>query len=83
MIGQYGNGFKTSTMRLGADALVLTKNRASATCSVGLLSFTFLSATKSQDVIVPIIDYNLHERTRSDHCSWCCKHTPVLHLEPL
>ncbi|GMH40959.1 hypothetical protein BSKO_08863 [Bryopsis sp. KO-2023] len=64
MIGQYGNGFKTSTMRLGADALVLTKSKANGTCSVGLLSFTFLSATKSQDVVVPIIDYNLHERKR-------------------
>nr|GFC91845.1 protein microrchidia 7-like [Tanacetum cinerariifolium] len=25
-IGQYGNGFKTSTMRLGADVLVFTRN---------------------------------------------------------
>uniref|UniRef100_A0A452XP39 Morc S5 domain-containing protein n=1 Tax=Aegilops tauschii subsp. strangulata TaxID=200361 RepID=A0A452XP39_AEGTS len=24
-IGQYGNGFKTSTMRLGADAIVFTR----------------------------------------------------------
>lgn len=26
-IGQYGNGFKTSTMRLGADVIVFTRNR--------------------------------------------------------
>jgi sensor histidine kinase regulating citrate/malate metabolism len=25
-IGQYGNGFKTSTMRLGADVIVFTRN---------------------------------------------------------
>jgi len=25
LIGQYGNGFKTSTMRLGADAVVFTR----------------------------------------------------------
>ena len=25
-IGQYGNGFKTSTMRLGADAIVFTRS---------------------------------------------------------
>ncbi|KAM3349340.1 hypothetical protein ACQJBY_022411 [Aegilops geniculata] len=26
-IGQYGNGFKTSTMRLGADVIVFTQNQ--------------------------------------------------------
>ena len=64
MIGQYGNGFKTSTMRLGADALVLTKSASAHTCSVGLLSYTFLTETNSQDVVVPIVDYSLQERTK-------------------
>lgn len=64
MIGQYGNGFKTSTMRLGADALVLTKSMTAQTCSIGLLSYTFLTETNSQDVVVPIIDYNLQDRTK-------------------
>jgi sensor histidine kinase regulating citrate/malate metabolism len=27
LIGQYGNGFKTSTMRLGADVIVFTQNQ--------------------------------------------------------
>lgn len=66
-IGQYGNGFKTSTMRLGADALVLTKSRASGTCSIGMLSYTFLCETNAEDIVVPIIDYELGpERKRKD-----------------
>lgn len=44
-IGQYGNGFKTSTMRLAADVIVFSRSRASnghrATQSIGMLSFTF------------------------------------------
>lgn len=66
MIGQYGNGFKTSTMRLGADAMVLTKSASAKTCSVGLLSYTFLTETNSQDVTVPIVDYNLDDHTRQE-----------------
>ncbi|GLT39197.1 hypothetical protein SLA2020_134030 [Shorea laevis] len=60
-IGQYGNGFKTSTMRLGADAIVFSRAiRASkATQSVGLLSYTFLRKTGQDDVIVPMIDFDV------------------------
>ncbi|KAK9265940.1 hypothetical protein L1049_003464 [Liquidambar formosana] len=63
-IGQYGNGFKTSTMRLGADVIVFSRaNRAGhATQSVGLLSYTFLRKTRQDDVIVPMVDFNV-----SDH----------------
>ncbi|KAK7251134.1 hypothetical protein RIF29_34068 [Crotalaria pallida] len=59
-IGQYGNGFKTSTMRLGADAIVFTRATCSgrATQSVGLLSYTFLRRTGQDDVIVPMIDFD-------------------------
>ncbi|MQL80396.1 hypothetical protein Taro_012842 [Colocasia esculenta] len=60
-IGQYGNGFKTSTMRLGADVIVFsrcTHGRVS-TQSVGLLSYTFLRQTGSEDIVVPIVDYEL------------------------
>uniref|UniRef100_A0A0D9V6S9 Morc S5 domain-containing protein n=1 Tax=Leersia perrieri TaxID=77586 RepID=A0A0D9V6S9_9ORYZ len=58
-IGRYGNGFKTSTMRLGADVVVFTrcmKNRE-PTQSVGLLSYTFLVETAQKDVVVPVVDY--------------------------
>ncbi|ESW28090.1 hypothetical protein PHAVU_003G258200 [Phaseolus vulgaris] len=60
-IGQYGNGFKTSTMRLGADAIVFSRARHSgrATQSVGLLSYTFLRRTGQDDVVVPMIDFDI------------------------
>ncbi|XP_062223346.1 protein MICRORCHIDIA 7-like isoform X2 [Phragmites australis] len=60
-IGQYGNGFKTSTMRLGADVLVFSRSRENEgtrpTQSIGMLSYTFLRSTSKEDIIVPMIDY--------------------------
>ncbi|XP_065872876.1 protein MICRORCHIDIA 7 [Euphorbia lathyris] len=60
-IGQYGNGFKTSTMRLGADVLVFSrcrgKDEKSPTQSIGLLSYTFLTSTGKEDIVVPMLDY--------------------------
>ncbi|KAL5543842.1 hypothetical protein UlMin_007626 [Ulmus minor] len=60
-IGQYGNGFKTSTMRLGADVIVFTrccgKDGESPTQSIGLLSYSFLRSTGKEDIIVPMLDY--------------------------
>ncbi|BBM96905.1 MORC family CW-type zinc finger protein [Marchantia polymorpha subsp. ruderalis] len=63
-IGQYGNGFKTSTMRLGADVIVFSRcrNGSVVTQSIGLLSYTFLRKTGHEDVVVPMIDYELTER---------------------
>ncbi|CAN8328006.1 unnamed protein product [Cochlearia groenlandica] len=60
-IGQYGNGFKTSTMRLGADAIVFSRSTrgGKSTQSVGLLSYTFLRRTGQDDVIVPMIDIDI------------------------
>ncbi|TYG60312.1 hypothetical protein ES288_D07G058800v1 [Gossypium darwinii] len=52
-IGQYGNGFKTSTMRLGADVIVFSR----PTQSIGLLSYTFLTSTGKEDIVVPMLDY--------------------------
>ncbi|PRQ52733.1 putative histidine kinase-like ATPase domain-containing protein [Rosa chinensis] len=60
-IGQYGNGFKTSTMRLGADVIVFS--RSDRTQSIGLLSYTFLRSTAKEDIVVPILDY---ERRRGN-----------------
>lgn len=60
-IGQYGNGFKTSTMRLGADVLVFSRwpgeNGKRPTQSIGLLSYTFLRSTGKEDIVVPMLDY--------------------------
>ncbi|WOL04328.1 protein MICRORCHIDIA 2-like isoform X1 [Canna indica] len=60
-IGQYGNGFKTSTMRLGADAIVFScTNRGShMTLSIGLLSYTFLRRAMKDDIIVPMLDFQV------------------------
>lgn len=62
-IGQYGNGFKTSTMRLGADVVVFSrhrgKNSSLPTQSIGLLSYTFLTGTGQEDIIVPMVDYEV------------------------
>lgn len=60
-IGQYGNGFKTSTMRLGADVIVFSrccgKDGKRSTQSIGLLSYTFLRRTGKEDIVVPMLDY--------------------------
>ncbi|KAL0421602.1 UNVERIFIED_CONTAM: protein MICRORCHIDIA 7 [Sesamum latifolium] len=60
-IGQYGNGFKTSTMRLGADVVVFSRCQGkygeSTTQSVGMLSYSFLRDTGKEDIVVPMIDY--------------------------
>ncbi|KAK8344101.1 hypothetical protein V6Z11_A07G056900 [Gossypium hirsutum] len=60
-IGQYGNGFKTSTMRLGADVIVFSrchgKDGKHPTQSIGLLSYTFLTSTGKEDIVVPMLDY--------------------------
>lgn len=66
-IGQYGNGFKTSTMRLGADVIVFTQSKKNwaPTRSIGLLSYTFLMETGCDDVLVPTVDYQLDIATAS------------------
>ncbi|KAM0044386.1 putative histidine kinase/HSP90-like ATPase superfamily, morc, S5 domain 2 [Helianthus debilis subsp. tardiflorus] len=60
-IGQYGNGFKTSSMRLGADVIVFSRCSAKdgkrSTQSIGLLSYTFLRSTGKEDIVVPMLDY--------------------------
>ena len=54
-IGRYGNGFKSSSMRLGRDALVLSKTKEF--CTVGLLSQSFLESVGADDVLVPIVSW--------------------------
>ncbi|KAA8540800.1 hypothetical protein F0562_024281 [Nyssa sinensis] len=64
-IGQYGNGFKTSTMRLGADVIVFTRHLENRkfTQSIGLLSYTFLTQTGHDRIVVPMVDYELNAST--------------------
>ncbi|KAL8140816.1 hypothetical protein V2J09_006837, partial [Rumex salicifolius] len=65
-IGQYGNGFKTSTMRLGADAIVFSRHvkNGRTTQSVGLLSYTYLSWARLDRIVVPMVDFELNRSTR-------------------
>ncbi|KAF3613196.1 putative nuclear transcription factor Y subunit B-5-like [Capsicum annuum] len=58
-IGQYGNGFKTSSMRLGADVIVFSrcKKNRKLTQSIGLLSQTFLTRAGLDRIVVPLLDF--------------------------
>ncbi|KAK7265670.1 hypothetical protein RJT34_33293 [Clitoria ternatea] len=58
-IGQYGNGFKTGSMRLGADVIVFSHrlNNMILTQSIGLLSYTFLMRTQLDRIVVPMVSY--------------------------
>ncbi len=56
MIGHYGNGFKSGSMRLGTEAFVLSRDRKTGACCVGLLSQTFLKDINADEVLVPMLD---------------------------
>ncbi|XP_021857826.1 protein MICRORCHIDIA 6 isoform X2 [Spinacia oleracea] len=64
-IGRYGNGFKTSTMRLGADVIVFSRhaNNRTTTQSIGLLSYTYLSLNGLDRIVVPMVDYEYNKST--------------------
>ncbi|XP_022636271.1 protein MICRORCHIDIA 6 isoform X2 [Vigna radiata var. radiata] len=66
-IGRYGNGFKTSTMRLGADAIVFSchLNNRILTQSIGLLSYTYLTQTQLDRIVVPMVNYEFDTSTGS------------------
>ncbi|KAI5684138.1 hypothetical protein M9H77_05366 [Catharanthus roseus] len=88
-IGQYGNGFKTSTMRLGADVIVFSRASQSGrvTQSVGLLSYTFLRRTGQDDVIVPMIDFDISDHWAdpiiySSHDDWSANLKTILDWSP-
>eukprot|EP00105_Crassostrea_gigas_P037771 XP_019921919.1 PREDICTED: phosphatidylinositol-binding clathrin assembly protein isoform X18 [Crassostrea gigas] len=61
-IGHYGNGFKSGSMRLGKDAIVFS--RRMDVMSVGLLSQTYLKSIKAETVLVPIVSWDLPNKTR-------------------
>ena len=65
-VGHYGNGFKSGSMRLGKDALVLTKQENSR--SIGYLSQTYLEMIKAETVVVPL-------------ATWDKKHDNILFLQ--
>ncbi|RZC52466.1 hypothetical protein C5167_020892 [Papaver somniferum] len=88
-IGQYGNGFKTSTMRLGADVIVFSRavRGSHVTESIGLLSYTFLRKTGQDDVIVPVVDFEMSENQAhpiiySSEDDWSCNLKLILEWSP-
>lgn len=66
-IGKYGNGFKTSTMRLGADVIVFSRHMTdrSMSQSIGLLSYTFLTQSGFDRIVVPMVHYEFNFMTGS------------------
>ncbi|XP_030199230.1 MORC family CW-type zinc finger protein 3 isoform X8 [Gadus morhua] len=52
-IGIYGNGFKSGSMHLGQDVIVLSKSKNDL--CVGMLSQTYLERTGAEEINVPII----------------------------
>ncbi|KAL8230604.1 hypothetical protein R6Q57_000382 [Mikania cordata] len=64
-IGKYGNGFKTSTMRLGADVIVFSRylTNSTLTQSIGLLSYTFLTRAGYDRIVVPMVHYQFNFMT--------------------
>ncbi|XP_071710366.1 protein MICRORCHIDIA 6-like [Rutidosis leptorrhynchoides] len=66
-IGKYGNGFKTSTMRLGADVIVFSRYLTGSTLtqSIGLLSYTFLTQSGYDRIVVPMVHYQYNFMTSS------------------
>ncbi|XP_073138589.1 protein MICRORCHIDIA 6-like [Henckelia pumila] len=79
-IGQYGNGFKTSSMRLGADVVVFTRRKdRNSTQSVGLLSYTFLMQTRHDRIVVPMVDYQFD----SQNGTWNSLHNERHHQNNL
>ncbi|XP_057485163.1 protein MICRORCHIDIA 7-like isoform X1 [Actinidia eriantha] len=90
-IGQYGNGFKTSTMRLGADVIVFSRCPGTdgriPTQTIGMLSYTFLKSTGKEDIVVPMIDYERrgqewNKLMRSSSNDWSRNLKTILHWSP-
>ncbi|CAL8390351.1 unnamed protein product [Gadus morhua 'NCC'] len=54
-IGMYGNGFKSGSMRLGKDAIVLSKSKNDL--CVGMLSQSYLEEIEAKQIAVPIISF--------------------------
>ncbi|KAK3004556.1 hypothetical protein RJ639_019062 [Escallonia herrerae] len=88
-IGQYGNGFKTSSMRLGADVILFSRHKKRIlsrilTQSVGLLSYTFLTQTGHNRIVVPMVNYELNTSTGTwDTPHWYSKESLASNLSIL
>ncbi|XP_053815818.1 ATPase MORC2 isoform X3 [Vidua chalybeata] len=59
-IGQYGNGLKSGSMRIGKDFILFTKKDSTMTCL--LLSRTFHEEEGIDEVIIPLPTWNARSR---------------------
>lgn len=60
MIGQYGNGLKSGSMRIGKDFVLFTKKENTMSCL--MLSRTFHETENLTEVIVPMPSWNRQTR---------------------
>nr|XP_060626635.1 MORC family CW-type zinc finger protein 1 [Anolis sagrei ordinatus] len=60
MIGRYGNGLKSGSMRIGKDFILFTKKENTMTCL--LFSQTFCEMEGLNEVVVPIPSWSSHTR---------------------
>ena len=60
MIGQYGNGLKSGSMRIGKDFVLFTKKENTMSCL--MLSRTFHETENLNEVIVPMPSWNRQTR---------------------
>jgi len=55
-IGRFGFGFKSGSMRVGDDAIVLTMT--DSTCSIGMYSTRFLQLIDATEMLLPIVSFD-------------------------
>ena len=56
-VGRFGIGFKSGSMRLADDALILTRQVGQA--SAALLSTTFLRHIDADDILIPMFTWRI------------------------
>ncbi|KAL4224082.1 ATPase morc2 [Mactra antiquata] len=64
LIGMYGNGLKSGSMRIGNDMIIFTKKNSTQTCL--FLSRTFHEEEKIEEVIVPLPSFKANTRNPID-----------------
>eukprot|EP01104_Vermistella_antarctica_P016104 TRINITY_DN5424_c0_g1_i2.p1 TRINITY_DN5424_c0_g1~~TRINITY_DN5424_c0_g1_i2.p1 ORF type:complete len:798 (+),score=179.72 TRINITY_DN5424_c0_g1_i2:132-2525(+) len=52
-IGEYGNGFKSGSMRLGTDAIIFS--RCGDVYNIGMISQTFMKEENIENYIIPVL----------------------------
>ncbi|ESO07540.1 hypothetical protein HELRODRAFT_130000, partial [Helobdella robusta] len=60
MIGKYGNGLKSGSMRIGNDLMLFTKKESNMTCV--FLSRTFHEIEKLDEIIVPMPSFDANTK---------------------